>query len=60
MEKYISIKIEYDNDGNETIVFDTKGFNEFEVIGALTYYRDKVEIESMRRKKNNPAKANNL
>lgn len=51
MEKLIKIEIEFDKNGNETIVFTTKGFNEFEIIGALTYYRDKVEIEAMRMKK---------
>ena len=57
MDKHILIKIEYDSDGNETILFETKGFNEFEVIGALTYYRDKVEVESMRRKASKPRKS---
>ena len=56
MGKFIKIEIDYDKDGKETILFTTSGFNEFEVIGMLTYYRDKVEIETMKRKKAKPVK----
>jgi hypothetical protein len=50
MDKFVKIEIKYDKEGNEFVDFKTSGFTEFEVIGLLTYYRDKVEIETMRRK----------
>ena len=53
MEKFIKIEYVYDKDGNESVKFSSNGFNEFEIIGLLTYYRDSIEIKAM---KGNPAK----
>ena len=48
--KSIKIEIIYDNEGKEMVNFTSEGFNEFEIIGLLTYYRDKTEIVSMQKK----------
>jgi hypothetical protein len=48
MEKYIKITTVYDEDGNEAISYKSEGFNEFEIIGLLTYYRDSIEIKAMK------------
>lgn len=51
MEKYIRIEIVKEEDGIESVLFDCKGLSEFEIIGMLTYYRDKVQIDVLNQKK---------
>jgi len=51
MEYFIKISRNFDKDGKETIDFNSDGFTEFEIIGMLTYYRDKIEVNMMHREK---------
>jgi hypothetical protein len=51
MEKFINITTIFDSEGNESIDFKSSGYNEFEVIGLLTYYRDQIEVTCMHKKK---------
>ena len=50
MKKYIKIEIVKEEDGIESVLFDCKGLSEFEIIGMLTYYRDKVQIDALNQK----------
>jgi hypothetical protein len=36
-----------ENPDSKSTTFEVEGFNLFEVIGLLTYYRDKVETDAM-------------
>ena len=47
MKKYIRIEATDDDKGTLNLKFKTSGFNDFEIIGLLTYYRDKIEIKSL-------------
>ena len=51
MKKYIKIEIVKEEDGIESVLFDCKGISEFEIIGMLTYYRDKVQIDVLNQKR---------
>ena len=51
MEKYIRIEVVEEEDGIESVLFDCKGISEFEIIGMLTYYRDKVQIDVLNQKR---------
>ena len=44
MESYIKIERVIEKDGREVITYKSDGFTSFEIIGLLTYYRDKVKI----------------
>ena len=49
MEYYIKIERVIEKDGREVMNYKSDGFTSFEIIGLLTYYRDKIEIEQMRK-----------
>ena len=51
MKKYIKIEVVKEEDGIESVLFDCKGISEFEIIGMLTYYRDKVQIDVLNQKR---------
>ena len=53
MGKFIKIEIE-EEDNIDKISFTTSGLNDFEIIGMLTFYRDKIEVNAMH--KNDKAK----
>ena len=46
MGKFIKIEIE-EEDNIDKISFTTSGLNDFEIIGMLTFYRDKIEVTAM-------------
>jgi hypothetical protein len=43
MEKFIKIT----ENPDKKVTIETQGFNLFEIIGLLTYYRDKIETDAM-------------
>ena len=53
MEYFIKITKEFDKDGKGVVNYTSDGFTEFEIIGILTYYRDKIEVARMYRQKPN-------
>ena len=53
MEYFIKITREFDKDGKEAIKYTSDGFTEFEIIGILTYYRDKIEVARICRQRPN-------
>jgi hypothetical protein len=54
MKKYIKIEFIEEDDDNTRIEFSTNGVSEFEIIGLLTYYRDKIEVDRMHGKPKTP------
>ena len=45
-EKYIKITIT-EKDGVKTRYFKSEGFNDYEVVGLLAHYKDKIQIEML-------------
>jgi len=47
MIKFIKIEEVISDDGEKNVSMDSEGFNIFEIIGLLTFYRDQLEVNKM-------------